>query len=138
MLQLSAELEVFTVSLFECRAECGDLSAVLIFQSRDLGAERCDDVVVGRVVGGDRIWCRPLLASLVFDACSQPRVVVEERVGDAGFALDGLECHRFAAFDQTGDGGIGGSGLFFGFAAGRGLQNIDALLAGVVHETRLW
>ena len=124
------------MSLFECRAECGDLSAVLSFQSRELGAERCDDVVVGRVVGGDRIWCRPLLASLVFDACSQPSVVVEERVGDAGFALDGLECHRLATFDQSTDRGIGCSGLFFGFAAGCGRQNVDALLAGVVHETR--
>ena len=66
----------------------------------------------------------------------QPSVVVEERVGDAGFALDGLECHRLATFDQSTDRGIGCSGLFFGFAAGCGLQNVDALLAGVVHETR--
>jgi hypothetical protein len=30
------------------------------------------------------------------------------------------------------------SDLFFGFAAGGSLQDVDALLAGVVHETRLW
>ena len=89
-MQLSAELEVFTVSLFECRAECGDLGAVLGFQSRDLGGERGDDIVVGRVVDRDRIWCRSVLAPLVFDACSESSVFVEERVGDAGFASDGL------------------------------------------------
>ena len=75
-MQLSAELEVFTVSLFECRAECGDLGAVLGFQSRDLGGERGDDIVVGRVVDRDRIWCRSVLAPLVFDACSESSVFV--------------------------------------------------------------
>jgi len=95
------------VSLFECRAECGDLGAMPGFQCRDLGGERGDDIVVGCVVDRDRIWCRSVLPPLVFDACSESSVVVEERVGDAGFALDGLECHGFAAFDQAGDGGVG-------------------------------
>ena len=37
----------------------------------------------------------------MFDASAQVGVVVEEGVGDAGFALDGLEGDRFAAFDQA-------------------------------------
>jgi hypothetical protein len=47
-----------------------------------------------------------VLSPLVFD----PRpelLVVEKCVGDAGFALDGLECHRLTALDQAGDCGIG-------------------------------
>ena len=95
------------MGLFECCAECGDFSAVSRLQSGDFGGERGDDVVVTRVVGRGLLRHRSVLAAVVFDACSQPSVVVEERVGDTGFALDCLECHRLASFDQSGDGGVG-------------------------------
>jgi len=95
------------LGLFECCAECDDLGAVPPFQAGDFGGERRDDVVVGVFVGGNRAGLRSVLSPLMFDACSESSVVVEERVGDTGFALDGLECHRLAAFDQAGDGGVG-------------------------------
>lgn len=121
--------------LFECCAQCGGLGTVLGFQSGDLGGECGDDVVVGCGVGRDRLRRRSVLAPVVFDPRTELSILVEEGVGDAGFALDGLECHRLAAFDQAGDGGLGRSGLVFGFAAGCGLEDLDSLLAGIAHES---
>jgi hypothetical protein len=43
-------------------------------------------------------------------------VAVEEGVGDAGFALDGLERDRLAAFDQRSDRLVGGLGLAWDLA----------------------
>jgi len=104
---MAVELQVFAVRLFEGLTKCSDFRAVLGFQSGVFGGERGDDVVVGRVVSGGRIRCRSVLSPLVFDACSESSVVAEERVGDAGFALDGLECDGIPALYQAGDGGLG-------------------------------
>jgi hypothetical protein len=133
---LAAQVEVFAMGLFEGLTKRGDFRAVGGFQPGYFGGECGDDVVVGVFVGGRRLGLWPVLAALVFDPRSESSVVVEERVGDAGLALDGLECHRLAALDQAGDGGIGRSGLLLGFAAGRVLEDLDPLLAGIAHETR--
>jgi hypothetical protein len=66
--------------------------------------------------------CGLVLASEVFDAFAQGGVGVEEGVGDAGLALDGLECDRITALDQGADGGFGGLGLGFGLAAAGALN----------------
>jgi hypothetical protein len=60
---------------------------------------------------GAALWS-PVRASAwtavsMFDSPAQLRVGVEEGVGDPGFALDGLEGDRFAAFDQCADGLLG-------------------------------
>jgi hypothetical protein len=56
----------------------------------------------------------------VLDPVAQAGVSVEEGVGDAGFALDGLEGDGFAALDQPADRLVGGVGFRFGFGFGRG------------------
>ena len=95
------------MGLFKGLTERANFRVVSGFQSGNFGSERGDDVVVCSVVS--RGWLRwgSVLSPLVFDPRPELLVVVEKCMGDAGFVLDGLECDRFAAFDQAGDGGIG-------------------------------
>ena len=76
--ELAAKLKVFAVGLFEGLPKCSDLRAVFGFQSGVFGGERGDDVVVGVFVGGHRAGLWPVLLPLVFDACSESSVVVED------------------------------------------------------------
>nr|WP_246115385.1 hypothetical protein [Pseudonocardia sulfidoxydans] len=55
-----------------------------------------------------------MLPAEVLDAAAQVGVAVEERMGDNGFASDGLERDRLAAFAQAADGRLRGSDLGFG------------------------
>jgi hypothetical protein len=101
---------------------------VLFLEVRDLAGQRLDDRVVaagffrrGRFRAG--------LAAEAFDSPAEVGVSVEEGVGDAGFALDGLEGDRLAALDQGPDGGLGGFRLGFRLAAGGLAEGIDTALA---------
>lgn len=89
--------------------ECLELLAVLFLEFGDLARQRDDDGVVG--VGG--LFGRGLLpgAAQMLDPCAQFGVDVEKGVGDAGFALHGLERDGLAALNQSADGLFGVSGF---------------------------
>jgi hypothetical protein len=103
-------VEVFAVGLCEGFAQGLGLLAELFLESGDLGGEGEDEVVLAVVVELCAVGWLVLLAE-TFDAFTQGGVGVEEGVGDAGLALDGLEGDGFAAFGQGADGGVGGLGF---------------------------
>src|ERR1700730_3684348 len=109
--ELAAEFEVLSMCLFECLSEGFDLGSVLGLHSGDLSGEGDDDVVLSVPVGGGWIRGRSSPSALMLDLGPQLLVVVEERVGYAGFALDGLEGDGLAAFDQSFERRLGGLGL---------------------------
>lgn len=118
--ELAAQVEVLAVGLFEGVSQGSDFGAVLFLQLNDLLAECVDEGVIRIRCGGgvDRSGG----GAQPFDAGPQFGMVVEEGVGDAGLALDGLEGDAFAAFEQTPDGLLGIGGLAGGFGLGGGDQ----------------
>jgi hypothetical protein len=69
------------------------------------------------------------LAAEPFDPATEVGVSVKKGVGDAGFALDGLEGDRLVALDQGSDRGLGGFRLGFRLAAGSLAEGTGAALA---------
>jgi hypothetical protein len=98
----------------------------LVGQGRDERALRAR----GRRLGA---W-GAVLGAEVLDAPPQVGVAVEEGMGDAGFAPDGLEGDRLAALDQPADRLFGCVGLRLGLDLGSGGQRGDAALARVGHD----
>ena len=115
--EFAAEFEVLAVGLCERVPQGLCLLADLLFEAGDLGREGQDEVAL-TVVRWLGPGSRQVLAAEALDAFAQGGVRVEEGVGDAGLALDGLESDRFAALSQGADGSLGGLGLCLGFAAG--------------------
>ena len=76
--------------------------AVLFLEVADLAGQRLDDRVVAVAAAG-RGRLRAGLGAQVLDPGPQVGVSVEEGVGDAGFALHGLEGDGLAALDQSAD-----------------------------------
>src|ERR1700730_12726254 len=128
--EFPSEVEVLAVGLCESVPQGLGLLAELFLGPGDRGGEGEDEIVLAVLVGL-RVGGWLVLAAETFDAFTQGGVRVEEGVGDAGLALDGLEGDGFAAFGQGADGGVGCLGFLLGFAAGRVGEGVDALLAGV-------
>ena len=110
--ELAPEFQVLAVGLLERGPQGRGLVAVLFLEVGDLAGQRLDDrVVAAGPVRRGRF--RAGLAAESFDPGAEVGVSVEKGVGDAGFALDGLEGDRLAALDQGADGGLGGLRLGF-------------------------
>ncbi|HXZ72885.1 MAG TPA: hypothetical protein VEH31_18715 [Streptosporangiaceae bacterium] len=101
---------------------------MLFLEVRDLAGQRLDDRVVA--AGSFRRGrFRAGLGAQPFDPGTEVGISVEEGVGYAGFALDGLESDRLTVLDQGADGRLGGLRLGFRLAAGGLAEGIDTVLA---------
>ena len=80
------------MGLSEGLTKCSDFRAVSSFSLAFSAVSAAATMLLSVLfVGGHRAGLWPVLLPLVLDACSEWSVVVEERVGDTGFPLDGLE-----------------------------------------------
>jgi hypothetical protein len=130
--ELAAELQVLAVGLLECGAQGLGFVAVLFLEVSDLAGQRVDDRVVAVAVAG-RGRLRAGLGAQPLDPGAQVSVPVEECVGHAGLALDGLEGDGLAALDQPADRLAGGGGLRFGLGFGCGREDGGAAGSDVAH-----
>ena len=130
--ELAAELQVLAVGLLECGAQGLGFVAVLFLEVSDLAGQRVDDRVVAVAVAGQG-RLRAGLGAQPLDPGAQVSVPVEECVGHAGLALDGLEGDGLAALDQPADRLVGGGGLRLGLGFGCGREDGGAAGADVAH-----
>ena len=126
--EFAAEFQVLPVGLLERGPKGRAFVAVLFLEVRDLAGQRLDDRVVA-AGSFRRERFRAGLGAQSFDPGTKVGVSVEEGVGNASFALDGLEGDRLTALDQGADGGLGGLRLGFRLAAGGLAEGIDTVLA---------
>ena len=130
--ELAAELQVLAVGLLECGAQGLGFVAVLFLEVSDLAGQRVDDRVVAVAVAGQG-RLRAGLGAQPLDPGAQVSVPVEECVGHACLALDGLEGDGLAALDQPADRLVGGGGLRLGLGFGCGREDGGAAGADVAH-----
>ncbi|KUO09507.1 hypothetical protein AQJ58_24400 [Streptomyces sp. DSM 15324] len=134
--EFASEVEVLAVGLFKRVPQRLYFFSVLLLQAGDLAGQGEDEgalLVVWRRGGGNR----PGLGPESFDASAQVGVVIEERVGDVGLALDGLEGDWLTAFDQGADRLLRRSGLGLGFGLRGGGEGLGAFCAGIVGHGRV-
>lgn len=116
------------MGLFERSPQGLDLLPMLLLEVGDLAGQGHDDRVVG-FCGGWLGSSRSGLSAQDFDPAAKLGVSVEERVGDSGLTLDGLEGDGFTAFDECADGLFGGFRLGLGLGFRSGGQGGDASIA---------
>ena len=94
------------MGLLESLPQGLDVMSVSFLQLVELGGQGEHERAFG--VRRDGWGCvRAGSGAQMFDPAAEVRVVVEEGVGDAGFALHGLEGDRLSAFDQGADAVFG-------------------------------
>src|SRR5205814_9817218 len=88
--EFPSQFEVLAVGLCECVSQGLGFLAELFLQAGDLGGEGEDEVVLA-VLGAPRWGGWLVLTAMVFAAFARGGVCVEDGVGEAGFAFDGLD-----------------------------------------------
>lgn len=95
------------MGLLQCVPQGLYFFSVLLLQACDLAGQGENEGAF-RVGEGGRCRNRAALGPQAFNASAQVGVVIEEGMGDARLALNGLEGDRLAALDEGAESLLGG------------------------------